>query len=152
MILCNIYKIGRIAEHWSKAYKIQTPWVAQFRSTIHSFPSRNRRTKCTAFDSQIIRCLELPHASMLPQLCHILYTYSQTLFASIILNLTQKKHCKSPPHLHGIILTAPIHMKKFSEAVSEQPNLGQTLQSLPITFARQATTPDIIILDKNAQI
>ena len=68
-------------------------------------------------------------------------------------NFKKKKHCRSPPHLHGIILTAPIHMKKnSSQAVSEQPNLGQTLQSLLTTFARQATTPELILLDKNARM
>ena len=78
-------------------------------------------------------------------------TFIHKSFSHPLPSTSQKKqHCRSPPHLHGIILTAPIHMnKKSSEAVSEQPNLGQTLLSLPITFARQATTPEIILLDKN---
>lgn len=153
MILCNIYKIGPLAEHWSKAYKIQTPWVTQFRSNTPLFPFTEQTHKMHShrlIDHTMLRaptCINAP-----PSLPHPLHLFTDP-FRIHYPQRHKKTTLQKPPtltwdHTHS----TNSHEKKSSEAVSEQPNLGQTLQSLPITFARQATTPEIIILDKNARM
>jgi hypothetical protein len=155
MKLVNIYKIGPLTEHGSKAYKIQTPWVTQFRSNTPLFPFTEPTHKMHSIRLTDHTMLGAPTCINAPwSLPHSLHLFTDPFRIHHPQPHKKKiKNCRSPPHLHGIILTAPIHIKqKFSEAVSEQPDLGQTLQFLPITFARQATTPEIIILDKIARM